>query len=299
MQQDLIIGILAGLGGMLGWGFADFFAKKTIDEIGDIVTLVWAHIFGTLIFALVALFQVFSAREQSPMPHSLREWGLLLFFGVLQGAVYLMVYKGFGKGQLAVLNPVFSSYSGLAAIVSILVLGEVISANKLLALLIVFTGILLLSIDTKALRMRRLAHVPGFREVAIAAVLATFWTVSWNQFLQGKGWLSYAVFMYAFMTVAVTVLAKVQRISLSPVKSNSWKFLMLIGLGETVAYLSISYGFSVTSLVSVIALLSGAFSLPTIILSRIFLRERISTIQTIGGLATITGVAILSVLVNI
>ena len=56
MQQELLIAVLAGLGGMLGWGFADFFAKKTVDKIGDIATLVWAHLFGTLVFALIALY---------------------------------------------------------------------------------------------------------------------------------------------------------------------------------------------------------------------------------------------------
>ena len=38
MQSDLVIAVLAGFGGMLGWGFADFFAKKTIDEIGDVAS---------------------------------------------------------------------------------------------------------------------------------------------------------------------------------------------------------------------------------------------------------------------
>jgi len=40
MQQELLIAVLAGLGGMFGWGFADFFAKKTIDEIGSVASLV-------------------------------------------------------------------------------------------------------------------------------------------------------------------------------------------------------------------------------------------------------------------
>jgi len=33
MQTELLIAIIAGLGGMFGWGLADFFAKKTIDSI--------------------------------------------------------------------------------------------------------------------------------------------------------------------------------------------------------------------------------------------------------------------------
>ena len=44
MQPELVLAGLAGLGGMMGWGLADFFAKKTIDEIGDVVSLVWAHV---------------------------------------------------------------------------------------------------------------------------------------------------------------------------------------------------------------------------------------------------------------
>ena len=56
MQSALTIAVLAGLGGMLGWGAADFFAKKTIDKIGAIASLVWAHIFGTTILAIAVLY---------------------------------------------------------------------------------------------------------------------------------------------------------------------------------------------------------------------------------------------------
>ena len=39
---------------MFGWGVADFFAKKSIDEIGDIESLVWAHVAGALILLALA-----------------------------------------------------------------------------------------------------------------------------------------------------------------------------------------------------------------------------------------------------
>src|SRR5687767_5399383 len=127
MQHELLIALLAGLAGMLGWGFADFFAKKTIDEIGDIVSLAWAHVFGTFALVLAALFQVTILHKQINIPNDLQTFSLLLFFGVLQAAIYLLVYKGFGKGQVAVLNPVFASFSGLTALMSILIFGEIVS----------------------------------------------------------------------------------------------------------------------------------------------------------------------------
>jgi hypothetical protein len=35
MPHDLLIAIAAGLSGMLGWGFADFFAKTAIDRVSS------------------------------------------------------------------------------------------------------------------------------------------------------------------------------------------------------------------------------------------------------------------------
>jgi drug/metabolite transporter (DMT)-like permease len=100
--------------------------------------------------------------------------------------------------------------------------------------------------------------------------------------------------MYAFMTAAVLLVAKVKRIPLSVADSQLWKILALIGLGETVAYLSISLGYSRTSLTSVVAVLSGAFSVPTIILARTFLKEKVAMLQTIGSVVVVSGIVLLA-----
>ena len=291
-QQALLIAIGGGLAGMLGWGFADFFAKLTIDEVGDIVSLVWAHIFGTLILFFVALCRLALWGAGVEVPTDPGAWEGLVFFGVLQAIVYLLVYRGFGKGQVAVLNPVFASFSGLVALVSIVALGEGATVLKGMALLLVFCGILLLSIDRESFKAR-LFSTPGFAEIALAAVCATIWTLGWGRFVGGRDWISYALFM--FMTLAVFLFAKSRRIKLASVPSPIWKFLVLIGVGETLAYLGISLGYSNTSLTSVVALLSGAFSLPTIILARTFLKEKVSGLQTAGSLVVVGGIMVLAV----
>ena len=296
MTNELIIALIAGIAGMLGWGSADFFAKKTIDRIGPISSLVWAHLFGTLILIGIAVFQFLSTGKLIYIPSSLTEWGGLLFFGVLQMVVYWFVYEGFGKGKLAVLNPVFASFSGLVAIFSVVFFGEVLTGNLILVLIMVFGGVMLLNIDLKGLRTKRLNIVPGLKEVGAATILAAIWTLGWDKFIGGHDFLSFALFMYAFMTVAAFVISRIKKVKLVGVKSDLWKFLILIGVGETVAYLGISYGYSQTSLTSVIALISGAFSLPTIILARIFLKEKTTRIQTIGTLVIIAGVLLLAII---
>lgn len=299
MPQELLIAIIAGIGGMLGWGLADFFAKKTIDEIGDVVTLVWAHIFGTSILVIFALYQYFISNDGIVMPTGIDTLAYLFFFGALQAAVYLFVYKGFAKGQVAVLNPIFASFSGLVAIFSVLFFGEMLNSYLIPILVLVFIGVILLSVDLHALAVRRIALMaPGVREVIIATVLATFWTLFWDVFVGGEDWIAYTLFMYAFMTIVMFGVARSQKIDLSVVrgKPQMWTLLFLIGACEIVAYLAISYGYSATSLTSVVAILSGAFSVPVIILARIFLREKPTATQTIGSIMVILGVVLLPLL---
>lgn len=298
MQNELLIAILAGLGGMLGWGFADFFVKKTVDKIGAISSLVWAHLLGTVVLIFFAISQFFIFGKLITVPSTLITWVGLILFGILQMIVYWLVYEGFGKGQVAVLSPVFASFAGLVAVISILFLGEQSSDLRILSLFIIFAGIILISTDIKGWNIKniKLINVLGFKEVAIATILAAVWTLGWGKFVDGEDWLSYALFMYFFMTVAAFLLSRFMKINLSGVATNLWKFLFIIGLGEAIAYTSISLGYSLTPLVSVVALLSGAFSLPVMILARIFLKERVSVIQTIGSIVIIIGIMVLSLL---
>ena len=296
MNNELAIALGAGLGGMLGWGLADFFAKKTIDRIGDVTSLTWGHIFGSIALVLFAFYEHFSRGYVFAAPRSGSVWIFLIAFGILQAVVYLFVYKGFGKGQVAVLNPVFSSYSGIVAILSVVVFGEVVSKGLVVTLVLVFLGIILLSLDLAGLRNKKLnfLHIPGLREVGIATVLAAIWTLFWSKLVEGQDWLSFTLLMYVFMTITLLVVCRARKISLRNIPNDVWKFLVLIGVCEIIAYLAITMGYSATSKTSVIALLSGAFSLPTILLARVFLKEKIGATQTAGTVLIIIGIMFLS-----
>ena len=296
MSHDVLVATFAGLGGMLGWGTADFFGKKAIDEIGDIVSLVWAHVAGSAVLLAFVGLELVVTGHGITVPSSTSAWAGLTLFGALQGAVYLFVYVGFGKGQVSVLNPVFASFSGFVALASVLFLGEAVTALGATSLIVLFGGILLINLDVGALRERRLriVTVPGFREIAIATVLATIWTLGWNRFVTAKDGLSFAVWMYLAMTVALLVYAAIRHIRLRFDKPKVWKFLLLIGLFEALGYVAISLGYAETSHTSLIALLSGGFSLPTLALARIFLREHLTSTQAVGGIVIVGAVMFLA-----
>lgn len=290
MNTELAIAIGGGLGGMLGWGLADFFAKKTIDEIGDITTLVWAHVLGSA--GLVVLLAAYALGNHGlALPSGAGEWGGIAVFGLLQGIIYMLVYQGFGKGPVAVLNPIYATYSGVVALVSVIA-GEAISLALGGWFALMFIGIMLVSLDISGIRKGRLKlSTPGFMEVASAAVLAAGWTLGWNAFVGGKNGFLYGLLMYIAMTIGVVVIVSARRTNVRFSRPTAWKFLALIGATEIVAYAGISYGFSQSDHVALVALLSGAFSVPTVLLARLFLREQVQKVQYLGIGAILLGLA--------
>jgi drug/metabolite transporter (DMT)-like permease len=294
MTSSLIIAVFAGFGGMFGWGLADFFAKKTIDQIGDVVTLVWGHLFGMGVLVLLSIGLFITHIHSLEIPKFSIIWLGLIFFGALQAIVYLLVYKGFGKGQLALLNPIFASYSGVVSLFSIFVLGEVVTQNLLIGIITAFIGILLLNLDGEAFRDGRINFLvlPGFSEVLTAAVLAAVWTLGWDKFVNGADWFSYATYMYFCMSVTLLLYIWLRKIPLV-IRPHLLKYVFLIGLFETSAYLAISWGFGATTHTSIVALLSSAFSLPTIYLARTFLKEKTTYLQAIGSMVIIAGIIFL------
>ncbi|MGH7241294.1 MAG: EamA family transporter [Candidatus Saccharimonadales bacterium] len=295
MNNALLIALLAGLGGMVGWGSADFFAKKSIDKIGSIKSLVWAHIFGTLILFTAFMLRTVFNPTSSQLPTDVKSWLELGFFGVLQMIVYWMAYRGFEKGRLTILNPVFASYSGIVALLSIMFLGEKVRSLAVIALGVIFVGSLLLSLDFSQKGTKRIKLAAGLPEVALAAALAAVWTIGWDKFVSGRDPLSSAFIMYGFMSLAAVVLARLMRVKFSVIHDLDKNPLFLVGLSEAVAYLAISWGYSRTSLIAVVAVISGAFSVPTVLLAYLFLKERLNMLQILAVSSIIAGVVILSV----
>lgn len=298
MENELLIAILAGLGGMLGWGLADFFAKKAIDLVGDLVSLAWGHIFGSVVLILIFLYQYSETGQGLALPSDFRIWAALILFGIAQAAVYLFVYMGFRKGQLAVLSPIFATFAGITAVLSVVIFGEFLAPITALGLVVMFIGIIVISTDLSAIRSMKvgLLEIKGFKEIAIATLMAAVWTLLWGRYLGGEDWLSYTAIMYISMAVATVVWAYFTNVSLKINSTSAWIPLILIGVCEVLAYIAISIGYSLSSALSVVAVLSSAFSLPAIILAFIFLKERITKSQIIGAVIIIAGIMTLSII---
>ncbi len=297
MENELLIAIFAGLGGMLGWGLADFFAKKTIDKIGDVVTLFWSQLFG--IVPLLILFLL----QPSTLSLSTSGWLYLLILGVTSGLSYIPTYVAFGKGKVSLLSPIFASYSVAVALYSALIFGEVIPFSRIIAFIIVFVGILLINGDPRSFLFFLPKYKPsedkkvsGLKEIIWAVVIYSAWLVALDQFISGKSWILCLLIIRILSAISLFFYSRATKRQLLFRDKGVWKFLIIIGIFDVAAYASITYGFSATSFTSIVALLSAAFSLPTILLARVFLKEKATRLQTVGSLIIIIGVILVSLL---
>ncbi len=77
----------------------------------------------------------------------------IVFFGSLQAVVYYFSYKGFEKGQVSILSPIFASFAGLVALLSVLIFRESINASFVPSLLLIFGGIILINLDLSSFKL--------------------------------------------------------------------------------------------------------------------------------------------------
>ncbi|MBA7660190.1 hypothetical protein ES703_68190 [subsurface metagenome] len=298
-MQEIYLAILAGLGGMFGWGLADFFAKKTVDKTGNIKTLLWMQLLGIFPFCIYLMFNwelpIFTPR-------------IILFLfllGLVNVFAYLLFYRGLEKGMVSVLAPVLAASGGVAVLVSAFLFGEVIEFLRWIGIAIAFLGTILVAFQPQGLKnklsLKNLSK--GVPEVLASMIMFGFFFPCWDWFLeyQERGLVSSVILLRVIAVISLVVFiyitAKIKKTSteIGVRGKNIWVWLVLIGLFDALAVIFTAWGYRFTSITSVIAMLSAAFSLPTVILARIFLKEKLAFGQTIGVIGIIGGLIILAI----
>lgn len=228
-------------------------------------------------------------------------WVWLIVLGAWSGLSYIPTYVAFGKGKVSLLSPIFAAYAVVVALISGLFLGEVIPGMRWVAFAIVFFGILLITGDLRDLSSmfrgnykEKDARVRGLPEILLAVVLYSLWLIALDAFVGGRYWVPLLLVIRIFSSLALFLYARLRNVQLTFSDRSLWKYLIAIGVFDVAAFAFVTWGFSSTSHASIVAMLSSAFSLPTIILARIFLKERSTRLQAVGSIVVVAGIMFLA-----
>ena len=282
--MELAAGMIFGILCMIGWGTADFFAKKAIDKVGAYRAFFWVYLLGYLV--LLASF-IILPKTITLTPKLI---GLFALGGFVTCIGYFSFYKGLEKGYVSIISPIVACNLLIVVLLSIVILQESLSVNRWIGVGVCLLGLILVSWPKKFSK--------GFQKgIPHAFVTLITWGIS--IFMLGYltkqfGWFETAVlFRFSVLVFAFIMLPHCKERVFQFPKKMFWT-IMLVGLLEVLGTVSFNYGVS-QGLVAVIGPIASLFPAVTLVLAWLFLKEKLTWVQKSGVGSILVGLVLLAI----
>jgi len=283
MDPTVIFGIIT----MFGWGIADFFVVKAVRKTSSFKTLIWSQTIGLLIFFIIFGF-FFEA------PALTLGWLIVSFIvGLLCVISFLTFYESLRIGVVSVVAPVVGLWSIIVVVLSVLFLGDKPSPLAWLGIVVAIIGGLLASFKLKdLLHLKWKNAVPGLGYALFTVLFAGIYLFLIVVQEEAWGWF-FPVFMLKLFTVLI--LYGYVGIKRKPIRMNQkvWHYIIIIAVLEVIAFLSFGFG-THSGLATIAAPISAAFPAVTVVMVRIFFKEKLETNQKVGVVMVLCALVLLS-----
>ncbi|OGD83932.1 hypothetical protein A2572_00015 [Candidatus Collierbacteria bacterium RIFOXYD1_FULL_40_9] len=274
---------------MFGWGTSDFFANNAAEKIGHSKTVFYSQIFGALLLILLSFFFPLSfTLEAKILP-------LLIFGSLCYSFGYVYLYKAFEIGNLSVTSTVSNLNVVIGMAIAFIARDQRLAGFQLFAVSLILLGIFLVSININDLIHSKVSLLSGVKEALVAAfAFGFFWNVS-EILSEDLGWLATSFLTKIISLIALYLIFRLTKQSLDIKKQkNILPIVALVGILEALAVASVNFGLEVGDLVLVDPI-AAALSIVTISLAVIFLKEKLTKIQVVGIVSTITGIILTAI----
>ncbi len=284
----MIAGVLFGLACMAAWGISDYLAARASKAHGTLTTFFWVQIGGLILLLPLSPW----LEEGSRWNTSQQIWGLAGVF--LFTTIYLLLYRGFEKGLVAVISPIFSAYVIVAVIAGLVLFHERLSVSQSFAVALVIVGILLASSDWRqAARLRPSRLTAGLPEALTAMLLAgTFFSIL-TLLARQVGWFG-PILRIRLGSIVLTGLILFIARQKPGLDLSELRWILPAGLFDCLAFLAFNLGIRAAP-AAIVAPIAGSFSLATVLLALFFSGERPARNQWGGIAAIILGIIVMSI----
>jgi uncharacterized membrane protein len=282
-----LLSVAYGILSMMSFGFSDFLSKRTVEGVGYYRLVTYSQLVA---LAPVILLEV---AYPSTMPSSPTAIVFVIASGVCSFSALFLFYRGLEVGRASIITPVFSAYAIVAILLSFAVLGEVLSPSQIACITLTLIGVITITVrpDPAERSNSGIPYAVGAMfSAGVGAVLIKIVTDDIGEI--GSLFFNRTIAVLALVVVGALFLRSHLRLGVGkgfPVMS-----IVLIGLTEFAAISTFVVGVSV-GMVSLVATLSSASPVVTVILAQAFLRERLDTVHKLAVAAVIVGILFLSV----
>lgn len=211
------------------------------------------------------------------------------FFTVIANLAF---FKSLKLGKVSIVMPVASCWAVTTVLLSLIFLNQSLMRNHIIGVVLAIVGAILVSFKWKDLKKLQ-NRAEGVTYAVVAALAYGIDFVIIDIIANEIDWFFPILFVGLVTACYLSIYAAVSKKDISFPK-NVWLFIVLVGVLDTLAYLS--YSSSVTTIYGAIVAPIGAVSPAiSIILAKLFLKERIEINQEIGMVSVLIGVIMLSV----
>ena len=317
-------GIAFGLVAALCWGVADYCAHGSSRTGGIFLTLFYVEVISALgLLTLNLPLGLISFAHATP---GLVALAVVINLAILGGAA--LVYRAFAIGTLSIVSPIAASFAAVTAVLALLT-GERAHPVQLVGIVLTAAGVTLAGMvpastaasaakltDTVVLpsgRFGRRPLAPGLWEALVAMLVfgVCYWALRYPVAALGGTTTVFISKVADLATLALIALVGLV-VSRLRVRGNGeisrsapwfamripprsfWLWVIPVAVLDTTANVAYNLGITI-SLTAVVSVISSLFSVITVLLARMFLRERLVRWQWAGVVAILVGIALVSV----
>ena len=277
--------ILAGLGGMFGWGLYDFIGGFFSKRIGNFKTFFWSQLAGSVFATLLAFVLAINL--------NIPPWIVItiLVASIFYAAAYLLFFKGFELGNVSIISATMNLWAVFTMLFAFIFLGQRLSNFQFLGVMMILVGVALVSLKIGDIKERNIKLLSGVKETFIAALLfGIFWNLS-EIVSERIGWLSTTLFVKIGVVLFLLLFSLLvnRELNLTETTPKTKIIILLAGILEAAAVASVNWGLTIGDVILVTPI-SSALSIVTIAMAVIFLKEKITKLQGIGMITVISGI---------
>jgi drug/metabolite transporter (DMT)-like permease len=277
-----VLAAVLALAASVSWGVGDFLGGLKSRTLAPIAVLAVAQPVGLAAIALTV------ALSREPWPGS-SVW-LAAPAAVLGTSGILAFYRGMAAGTISLVAPIAAT-GALIPVAFGLATGERPSALQLGGIVLAVGGAVVTSYEPGT-GGRRGGLAAGIAWALVAAVAFGSFFIPMHEAAE-DGFL-WAVLVFRIVSTALVLVAALIFRPRLPRGRRDLTTIAVIGLADTGGNVFFAAAAAEQGLVSVVSVLASLYPVVTVILARLYLRERVGRVQEAGAAATLAGVVLVS-----
>lgn len=273
---------------LIGWGVGDIFGAIASRKIGNLCAYFWVQIVA---FFLMSFY--------IPFAGGIADTGMFLFaivIGLIDAWATLFYFRALEIGNASIVGTIGGSFSLVTVLLAVIFFGEVLSIPQTVGIVFTATGVVLTSMNMKAVSGLKFRSLVSDISIRYALVIMIVWGVYFAIVrlpAEKIGWF-WTAYPTVFFFLIMILRGQVKKDYFEVIQRGSifltiLAFCIFVNIGMFAYNLGILSGYT-----SIVAPIAGASPVLFVFLARIIFKEPLTKQQSFGIILSLLGILLIS-----